>query len=372
MRTLILHAGLMKCGTTSVQYSLYRARKLLAERNIGYWGITPTHNEPLWILSQNLFNNLSPGRKIQFGSPEKVERNLADFLAVPHQFSILSSERMGRLNGPGRNIPGPGDARGKFRRAVIAAGFDRIRIIAYIRPPIAWWSSVIQERAKTVTWDEALKTETSYRTMLEPLEQLFPEAETILRPFEPAEFVDGSLLVDFFDAAGIPVERLDGIEEVRANPSLSLEGTRYLDHLWRQAEKDDFLGMSFIDDYLRPNFETGHKFQLPREALAELVEKNRDDLAWISARMQRDMTPAIPEDDADLSPEVMNTLSARLILHLLRENRRLISERALNNARRFTEKGDHREARNRALNALHAWPQNTEARALLDSLNRTD
>ncbi|MRX49774.1 hypothetical protein GI374_04770 [Paracoccus sp. S-4012] len=373
MRTLILHAGLPKCGSSSIQRSLYAARDRLAARGLVYWDIGPNHSEPLKALSRPYCEKRMPGHlRARYGSDNAIEASLRACLARPAAFTVLSAEGMGRVKGPGKaRAPRPEDGRGRLRAAVLAAGFDRLRIVIYVRPPLDWWNSLVQQRTKTQPRAEAETGNTSYRALMEPVLTLFPEAEAELRLFDPAGFAGGSLLADFLDAAGIPAELAADVEEVRANPSLSAEATDFLDRMQRQARGSDPIGRWFVERYLRPYLSGGGRFGLPRETLAAMIEANRDDIAWLSERMGRDMTPVLPEERAaaeDDGDEAEDRRAA-MVLQLVRDLGRLRSAESLREAAAALDAGRSDAARRSLSRALNEWPRNAEAQALLGRLD---
>lgn len=373
VRTLILHAGLPKCGSSSIQRSLFAARKVLASRGVVYWDIGPNHSEPLKALSQGYFRaKLPQALRARYGSPDRIEQALREALSRPSEFTILSAEGMGRVKGAGdAAAPKPQDARGRLRAAVLGAGFDRLRIVTYVRPPVAWWESLVQQRAKSNSIADALRGTTSYRALIEPLETLFPEAEKVLRLFDPAAFPGGSLLLDFAAAAGLGRERLEGVAEIRANPSLSAEATALLDRLQRQAGGEQPIGKWFVEHYLRPNLDSGRRFRLPRDVLEALIEENREDIAWISARLGRDLTPDLSDRTGeDAAGDASGDAVAALILHLLRDLGELKSRESLRAARVALEAGEPAAARRKLVRALGEWPANPDAAPLLDALGR--
>lgn len=370
VKTLVLHAGLPKCGSSSIQRSLYPCRELLARRGVQYWGIGPNHSIALKSLSESYLTKSPPDERSRYLSTDSVAQKLANFLELPGTVFIVSAEGMGKLRP---------DARQRFRAIIETARFEQIKLIAYVREPAAWYQSLVQQKTKggsLTTALEAVAAEgASYRQLLGSLFDLFPDAERFLRIFEPATFQGGTLLQDFLWAADIPEDLHAQIEEVRANPALGQTATDFLARVQLQADASAVsVGNWFVEHYLRPAFPAVARFSLSNEVLESLFRVHHDDLAWISAQIGRDWTqlPDAAGDSGKSQPGAENELdaAANLVVRLIAELGQLKSLHFLAEAQRREKKGALRRARMLTLQALTHWPENQEAASLLERLGR--
>ena len=152
MARLVLHIGTHKTGTSSLQNAFWRRRALLATHGIIYpdFGTAHSHHGLLGVGHEGLAR--------AYPLPKPPAALIAD-LAAHHANGdatvILSSEEFSRGT-PARRF--------NFRAFRHSCGFDRVEVVAVLRPQLPYLQSVFLEITKrsAVQWDkffvQSLKT----------------------------------------------------------------------------------------------------------------------------------------------------------------------------------------------------------------------
>ncbi len=271
-RTLIVHIGDHKTGSTAIQYALARQRIRIA-------GVPPlytaslSHNGLPVVFRALLAEPKSPaaerGRRV---IAEMSERIVREAPAV----CVISAEEFEGFDPKG------------LRRLLdghFAPLFDRIRVIGYVRPHLGRIVSEYAERTKigTYTGDlEAFVLRTGARRDFVYTRRFLKwrsvfGADFVLRPFVRSALAEGDVVADFLRASLGPVP-VSIAALGSQNESLSLEDLLRLKYLHAQtAERPK----RFHHDYgwalarlagKLPRAETATRVQMHR-SLADLVGK---------------------------------------------------------------------------------------------------
>jgi hypothetical protein len=141
MGRLVLHIGTHKTGTTALQRSFWKRRELLASHGIIYpdFGTPSGHH--------GLLGEVNPALARNYPLPKPSAELMAD-LAARYADSdatvILSSEEFSR---------GTPSMRFDFRGFRKTCGFDRVEVVAVLRPQLPYLQSVFLELTKNVALD---------------------------------------------------------------------------------------------------------------------------------------------------------------------------------------------------------------------------
>ncbi len=283
----ILHAGMQKTGSSSIQESLARA-------DLSHSLYTPWRGANHGALVAILFEE---GRETLHGALRRYETDpegLADlrqrtraklnraFKQTQADQVILSAERLFNL------AP-------EFKtrmRDYFAQYCDGVQVICYIRPPASFIQSAFQQMLKSgklgVPDAQTLAGRwPAYRRHVQGMDRVFGKENVQLVKFDRKTLAQGDVVLDFAHRIG---ENLTPEDLVRVNETLSLEaasliflrgqqgrgrgGSKSVEA--RRAEKQ------VIDSLSRVG--TG-KFALSRALLDPVLEANQADLAWIEERL---------------------------------------------------------------------------------------
>ncbi|WP_288925349.1 hypothetical protein [uncultured Maritimibacter sp.] len=219
LKRVILHIGLPKTGSSSIQASLSGVDT--GEVRVVRFGETLFHNLPLATLLSD-----DPARMRQHlnrgHSPTQVEARRARWdaafdteLARRTPTLVLSAEVIS--NAPPDKLHALADR--------IEASGRRLEVFAYVREPIGLFGSALQQRLKLFDRLPRDFDPFQYRKRLEPWLDRLPRERITLRDFRPEALAGGSPVQDF--AAHCRVAP-DAFKEKRRNESLNAEVTRLL------------------------------------------------------------------------------------------------------------------------------------------------
>lgn len=217
----ILHVGMHKTGTTSIQSFL---TKRLADPGFHYAALRlPNHSSELFCL----FN----GHPEQYHAHRVVRRRREDVYRLNRQARralIDSFESQGRdtvevISGEDiLNLP-----RASLRnlRGFLQDYFARIQVVCYLRPPVSHAQSAFQEHVKhgCGSFDPTFLNP-RYERVVNVIDT-FGASNMLLRPFVRESLHQGDVVLDFCQALGInPPRKALG----RRNTAISREATSLL------------------------------------------------------------------------------------------------------------------------------------------------
>lgn len=216
-RTLILHIGDHKTGSTSIQYALARG-DVLVDGRAPHYGVKVNHNH----LPKHFRAILSSPQDDKGQEADKILSALAEKIAQERPaLWIMSAEEFEGI-----------DPHGLKRLVTQYFGdhFDHIKVVAYVRPHLQRFISSYAERTKIGTFSGDMETffkrvrrrgDFTYAPRFRKWRAAFGD-DFVLRPFLRSALREGDLLTDFIYTALGPVQTSVSDTGVQ-NQSLSLE-----------------------------------------------------------------------------------------------------------------------------------------------------
>ncbi len=342
MRELLLHVGMHKTGTSSIQQTLFEHRPLLEDAGFSYFDAEPNHSAPVFsafVAEPHLYHmNRREGRHTPEAAAawaaacrDRIEAFLA---TAPGPRLILSGEDIGMLDEAetARMLEA-------FRRHV-----QRVTVIGFVRPPRSYMVSVFQQRVRGGStleeFDRGIAT--GYRRRFEKYLGN-PAVDALrLRLYTRDALTGGCSIASFLELCGAPADlypkltlrqvnvtasRLGVLLNLAANeavPVFRADGSA-------NAERAPLLAR-FLEDVV------GRRMALPGHMLAPWLERSARDIAWMEATLGTPFPEAEraarpdqgPEEDfRTLSWEEVRTLIGAvnaLMLGRWRENAALLPE----------------------------------------------
>ena len=316
MRRCIIHIGMHKTGSTSIQASLQGFsddRFLYA--NLGN---VPNHSLAIHSLfaahpARHRMHRKRDAAAMQAyltGMRTDLERAIA---AAQNRTLLLSGEGISGLSPP--DLVRLHDY---FR-----ARFDELVIVGYARPPAAFMGSAFQERIKGGSTKLDLEQiYRAYETRFVKFDDIFGREHVHLWKFEPRAFPGNCVVRDLCKRLDIslPLERI-----VRRNESLSRQAVALL-YIYRKLGQE----------YGSGNMEGGEsqhlgnllskigkdKFRFSPDVVRPILDKNRADIERMETRLGESLHEELGEhqpgdvrDESDLlkvDPELVSKLLALL------------------------------------------------------------
>jgi hypothetical protein len=287
---LILHAGMHKTGSTSIQAALAAAGR----RDFVYLDWQAANHSTLFTLlfeerpeSYFAFRRRGLDREALAALRQRwlarTERQVARAGSRP---VVLSAERIATA---------PPDAIERLRDW-FAPRCDGIDVFAYVRPAVPWVRSMFEQAVRTRATEFALRWP-HYRRSLAPLDRVFGRDRVHLRAFRKAALSGGDAVQDFAAWAGLAGVPQDGAAR---NTGAAAEAVALCLYYWRHVAgadetPDAFRASQRIVRRLRGLGDT--PFHIAPALMAALAETHRADLDWIAARLGEPLF-----DPADLHP----------------------------------------------------------------------
>ena len=311
-RTAIVHIGIDKTGSTVIQGSLHSARQeLLSASRILYPTIAANHS----IFLSTLFRP-EPPRALRMVEPDATDDAAVDRLRQKYRASFESDFARNEWDTSVISAESLCD----FPQAAVtrfvdwlSEYVDDIRVIAYVRHPVDWTRSAVQQRLKQgQTFAEARTRfpRPRWRARFTPWISAVGMARFHLLSFD-AVCVTPGILESFCEAGGLgKPSALSRATDVRKNESMSLEAALLLESLNRQkplyidgqisAERRRYRGRYGIDLIRRI---PGNRFQLTGEDEVRARTGSREDLVWLNDTFGLDLYPDL---FVDVSPSVVD------------------------------------------------------------------
>lgn len=273
MSRVFLHIGMHKTGSTAIQsafagYETSRTRYA----DLGY----ENHSIPFYTAYSGQHHNYHIWRAAGL-RPEEIEA----------QKDICRARIEAAVAGAGkRNLIFSGEDISYLPLAAIqdiAALFARhtldVRVIVYVREPISYMQSAIQQVVKTGTFDERIPSP-MYRERIEKFINVFGAERVNVRVFDRDLLFGNDIIADFAKQVGVkapPKGKND-------NSSLSTEAVKII-YLLNQlvpvfGEQADLIqARRRMIAHVSANFKG--RFQIPESLIAGIVEA--EDVAWLYA-----------------------------------------------------------------------------------------
>jgi hypothetical protein len=281
MSGCILHYGMHKTGSSSIQDSLHAA---LADPRFHYLdlGRPNASAEVLTAFSatperQNMNRKLGLDRAQLLPRAAALRRRLEEELDRARGRTALIS---------GEHIPLLQPAELSAFADFVRAGADSLRAVGYVRDPQGYIESVFQQRVKGGRGEFAVEASfPRYRARFGRLEAALGAERVAYWVYDPARFPQGCVVRDFCARLGIA---LDGSAIRRSNEALSLPALRLL-YAYRKLGPGYGSGARAV----RENFAlirlltrlAGPKLRFDAALTAPVIAAHREEIEWMSERL---------------------------------------------------------------------------------------
>ncbi len=285
MKRCILHVGMNKTGSTSIQATLQRLRE---QGRFFSPGSQPSGNHGVLLYSMYAPDAEDyPARKAlgpdAYDLDEFNARAREEIEALVEQADkapvVLSGEDVCRLTP---------EAFATLWED-LNAWLDQVDVYAYVRSPRALITSAYQQRYKNrlvpVGEEYVLQTKLRYNISFAKMDAICGEGVLQLRPYHPAGFLNRCVVQDFFDWVGIPLQAHEVINE---NQGLSLPAIQML-HAHRRYGRAIAKGRAgervFRVLVRQLQKLPGPKFALPDALVERALAGQADDIVWMEQRL---------------------------------------------------------------------------------------
>lgn len=296
-----LHVGMHKTGTTSVQANLGRIKtdkwrylRVGNRSNMGkalcaMFASNPTRHSAFDKLGMSLEEISVEGARLR--------QRLRDVILKTKQpMIIISAEALSSAI----------DKKGiQALKDFLSPLCGEIRVIGYVRPPLAFKMSIFQEAVKHGKGKFDIgDNRVGYKRRFKKFDEVFGKENVILRKFDPAKFPHRCIVADFCEQIGIEQPDRESIR--RTNESLTREACGIL-YAYRKFGP----GYGRHENAIRENNRviyplfgvSGSKFKVSEEVMAGGLEKEAGDIRWMEKRIPAKLREKVASDGTEVSSE---------------------------------------------------------------------
>lgn len=300
MTKCIIHIGMHKAGSSSIQYSFqgYEDDRFL----YGQFETDRFHTVPIMAAFSARAQMRSErrerrGKSGMKGSADLYEADLRKTIRrAEGRTLILSSE--GIYSSFAR-------ADLERMRDYFDRHFEEYRFIAYVRPPGSYMSSLFQQNVKVVGYDQlnVSRLYRGYERTFAKIDEVFGAERVHLVKFDPANFPGNDVVLDFCERFGIP---LPPEKIVRANESISRERVALLFTLHRFCRINNLQISRRVIGHLGGALKGfgSTRFRLSPDVVRPVLEAKAEDIRWIEQRIGQSMQENLgPHREGDVRDE---------------------------------------------------------------------
>jgi hypothetical protein len=282
MKRCIIHIGMHKTGSTSIQRSLQGFR----DDRFQYARLGKTANHSLAMYSLFVPHpEQHPLHKTHRPDAAALSAYVAEMRAELERTIDAARGRTLLISGEDISVLPPDSLtqlRDHFR-----GRFDEITVVGYVRPPGGYMASGFQQRARegAVSRLDLAREYRNYRQGFSKFDDVFGRGNVHLWKFDPGTFPGNCAVRDFCSRLGIalPVRRI-----VRFNESLSRQAVGLLYTYYSLGTKHGFYAGRVPQDEKLGALLAGvgsDKFRFSPDAVRPVLEKNQADIKWMEARL---------------------------------------------------------------------------------------
>jgi len=310
LKRCVIHVGLHKTGTTSIQHYCWSNRESLLQQGVAYPDIdgNPNHSRSMyslfcprpWMYYLNRLQGIETQEQAEAHNAGLRERLLQLFQENRSEVFLFSGEDMSNLNRPA----------GRKMHAFLEPHFEDFAILAYMREPVSCLSSIFAQHVSDGrTMDEVLDrfrnrihTCLNYAQRVAPFLLAFGRQNVTIRSYDPGRFHQGSLVADFFQAMGRELPPQAEAAQPRANTSLCATALQVFDRINRvepmyvdgKPNMRRFGSKSLLRNTLGRL--EGEKYVIPSEVIRSNEQYIKGQLAWLEKFLDKGSQLQVDED----------------------------------------------------------------------------
>ena len=301
-RRIVVHPGLPKTGTTSIQQSFYKNHAALLAQGVLYPKLDASHTKPILALFHERLD-----LNLRFASMSDAARHTYMAWARTALEAELANPDWHTLVLSGEGISSLTADEWPQLHAWLSGYAARIEVVFSLRAPLDLTRSAVQQNLKTGALLEAqyAKPPTlNPRNRLEAAMTVVPVSAIQLWDFDVAVQSPGGMVRHFANAIGLnaAAAELLAATQTFANPSLSQPAVEKLAERNRSLDKRRPITGAELAMLTRV---AGPKFQLPDDVIARVNDAIAPDLAWLKATFGYEgirLDPGVPPPDQDSAP----------------------------------------------------------------------
>lgn len=229
MRRLLLHIGMHKTGTTTLQNTLFAHRDGLAGAGMHYVPLGANHSRPMFSIFSGRADKYPLNRRAGLTTKQTVESYVSEqkvalqtaIGGVTDGLTVISGEDISLLRKDA--IPG--------LKNYFAPYFDAITIVVYVRPARSFINSMTVQAVKGGAVLAALEANLpapDYQWRFNKFIENFGAENVYFRLYDPKQFRHECIVADFLEAFGLYETLYPTLDVTSENTGLSQAGVEFL------------------------------------------------------------------------------------------------------------------------------------------------
>ena len=296
---IIIHFGMHKTGTTSIQMSLY---KNFLDKNFHYVNLGKANPSNLLIAAfkrnpvRNIFfrkNGINVEEIVKIGNKTKLllKRELT-YALNNEKIPIICCENISLFD------------QEELLEFVtfIKSYYSNLQFYGYIRSPKGFIDSILQQNIKTsmkVNFNVLNRKYPRFRRRFDFYDNLDSSVKVHFRKFDPTKFPQGCVVRDFCMQIGVDISK---VRIRNANEGLSLPAIQLL-YAYKKFGPGHGVGNAAVRENNALNRAVsaleGPKLRLHSELIEPIIAANRKDVAWMEGRLGESLQEDLRAHDSD-------------------------------------------------------------------------
>ncbi|WP_462169274.1 sulfotransferase family 2 domain-containing protein [Pseudoalteromonas lipolytica] len=280
MRKVVLHIGMHKTGSSSIQGYLYqnrdKLRDLFCYPDLG----TPNHSGPLTFICSDKpefdpqIKRMELDKKFIYKQKAYYEKLIDESLKSNFDLLILSAESLTRFT-INELI--------EFKRYLLGY-VESVEVYAYVRNPEAFMASAFQQRIKT-SFQEITSQDLfpNYKARFEKFEKVFGNVN--YRLFSSETLLENDVVNDFCEWINIPYTGFQRVNESLSNASVKF---LYFMQKYRKSNRLSQKELTLIENAF--SVFNDESFSLPTEIVEANISAMQPDIGWMQERLHNLVT----------------------------------------------------------------------------------
>ena len=292
----ILHIGMPKTGSSSIQASLYNNK---APQNFDYLkiGNGANHSPIIHSVFSKHPENYYVHKNLKRTKEQIEEFNKDGKIQL---IRALSSSKSKNVVISGEDILFLSEDELAHLNDFLMIYCSDVQVIAYVRPPISFMQSAFQQLVKMGELSFGIGGFfPQYQQRFEKFDRVFGHENVTFIKFDRDSLKGGDVVVDFCERIGGNVEQL---EIIRFNDAIPLEAVAFLFVYQKYIEKSGNFStiISDGDPFLKELSLLGNKKLIFSNALVKSILSNiADDICWMENRLNCSLAESTPDNDDD-------------------------------------------------------------------------
>lgn len=329
MAKLILHIGMHKTGTSTLQQTLHKSSINKEIKSFNYLTVNQANHSYIMTAAFTSNENISYYKYCKTISSDtngvmpkgNWKRDNARAVLKEQVEKTIKEDKDLVISAEDLCILTPCEVR-DMKNFFLSCGIDEFQIIAYIRDPQSWSVSYAQQVIKQglQTIEEILSSPSipRYKDFFKKYVDIFKSENCLFLPFLRNKMVNNCIVSDFLIKTNLL--NLDELKEItkkikinNSNQSVNLKTLQAVSTIVKSKRNGEITQLGMISDVRKLfNNTEDKKFSLTKKATEMVIRSAKDDIYWMASQNENLSSVLCKKevatlDESDLLAEIKQT-----------------------------------------------------------------